>query len=475
MIMNNFKIYLNESIEMEKSNVHKILKYSEELQKMINPSDTLDDWIKAKLTHAADYLTTVLDYLKYYNEEHQISETKTNNRKNVYFLLKEEYTSEMSIGDLKNIHDKAIELKSFINKFSDLEDWVEAKLTLAGEYLDDVYHHLDYKKLNEINFKKALATGALFLSTLLPVSADTYLVQKGDTLSKISNVLDVSLEDLKKLNPNINPDKLQIGDEIKVPDKITNVYSIEKGDTLTKIARKMNVSLDDLEKINPNIDPNKLQIGQKINLPDIGKEKIDTSLTSTEKKPEKVSTGSISNLDFYSNFKKYLKFNENGVKRGYKNGKWYQYKSEEGGTDTIGYGHKLTPSEQRKGVFKNGLTDNEVNDLFEKDLKIAYKQASKDIDRLVRKYRSEGIPVKITSFNELGDLEKLMVVDFAFNLGSATKFPEFIRGLLNGDIALMKKEYKRNYLDKETETWKPLTQRNNTFYDMFLKNYEVGK
>lgn len=273
--MSNLKYYLFESTEMESSNVHKILKYSEQLQNMITPDDKLEDWVKAKLTHAADYITTVVDYLTYYNPNNKINEHVRNYKKKVYFLLNEDYDSEMSLGDLKNIHDKALKLQQLITKFNDLEDWVEAKITLAGEYLDDIYHYLDYKKssnqnkLDEIDLKKSLTTGALFLSTLLPVSSDTYLVQKGDTLSKISKVLNVSLTDLKKLNPDLDPDKIQIGQEIKVPDKITNVYSIKKGDTLSKIAKKMNVSLDDLKRLNPDLDPNKLQIGQEINLPDV--------------------------------------------------------------------------------------------------------------------------------------------------------------------------------------------------------------
>ena len=88
----------------------------------------LEDWIKAKLTHAEDYINTVLDYLKFYKNEENLN--------------------KMSMGDLRSINSKAKEIMDLINNV-ELKDWVKSKINLAGEYLDDVYHHLDYK--NEKN------------------------------------------------------------------------------------------------------------------------------------------------------------------------------------------------------------------------------------------------------------------------------------------------------------------------------------
>lgn len=44
-------------------------------------------------------------------------------------------------------------------------------------------------------------------------------------------------------------------------------YVIKGGDSLAKIARAQGVSLADLQSVNPGVDPNKLKIGQKIKLP----------------------------------------------------------------------------------------------------------------------------------------------------------------------------------------------------------------
>lgn len=124
-----FKQFL-ENYDHAKNDLHKVIQYSEKLQSLVSKKE-LEDWVKAKLTHAEDYINVVLDYIKYYKLEQ-----KENNR--------------MAIGDLKSINEKAKEIMSLIDKVSDLKDWVKAKLNLAGEYLDDVYHHLDHKNNEKI-------------------------------------------------------------------------------------------------------------------------------------------------------------------------------------------------------------------------------------------------------------------------------------------------------------------------------------
>ena len=57
---------LLENSEMAKNDLHKIIDYSEKLQSMIDKDSDMEDWVKAKLTHAADYIDTVFDYLRFY-------------------------------------------------------------------------------------------------------------------------------------------------------------------------------------------------------------------------------------------------------------------------------------------------------------------------------------------------------------------------------------------------------------------------
>lgn len=44
-------------------------------------------------------------------------------------------------------------------------------------------------------------------------------------------------------------------------------YTIKSGDTLGRLARTLGVSLDAIEAANPGIEPNRLRVGQKIRIP----------------------------------------------------------------------------------------------------------------------------------------------------------------------------------------------------------------
>jgi hypothetical protein len=65
------KYGLYENVDMAQSDINKIIKYSDSLQSMFSTNDNLDDWIKAKLNHACDYVATVRDYLKFYIDERE--------------------------------------------------------------------------------------------------------------------------------------------------------------------------------------------------------------------------------------------------------------------------------------------------------------------------------------------------------------------------------------------------------------------
>ncbi len=180
----------SENAEMAQSDITKIIDYSEKLQSMFDVNDNLEDWVKAKLNHACDYVATVRDYLKFYRDEKEtgtpdnhINEKWSNTYKKsidcsnakgfsqkahcaarrkrqaggktqsksvkesykeaLQELLKEQ-NSSMAMGALKQLNSDAKELQTMLQPTTQLEDWVKSKLNLAGEYLDDVYHHLDH-------------------------------------------------------------------------------------------------------------------------------------------------------------------------------------------------------------------------------------------------------------------------------------------------------------------------------------------
>ena len=232
-----------ENAEMAMSDVTKLIKYSEALQKMFNPSEDLEDWVEAKLNHACDYVATVRDYLKFYRDEKdagtpedQINEkwsrkykqgidcsnpkgfsqrahcagrtarqagkrTKSSSVSEVELyndvlknlvaeLIEDIGNSNMAMGALKQLNNDAKELQSMLKPETKLEDWVKAKLNLAGEYLDDVYHHLDHfgsegrkfdENINELDYEGAV--GFHELMTFYGKASDEQRQQMDDCLA----------------------------------------------------------------------------------------------------------------------------------------------------------------------------------------------------------------------------------------------------------------------------------------------------
>ena len=96
-----------------------------------------------------------------------------------------------------------------------------------------------------------------------------YEVKKGDSLWKIANNNNTTVDDLIKLN-NLTNLTLQIGDKIKVPvsqdEKPIKVYTVKSGDTLWSIAKSNGISVDELKSVN-NLKSNLLTLGQELIIP----------------------------------------------------------------------------------------------------------------------------------------------------------------------------------------------------------------
>ena len=86
-----------------------------------------------------------------------------------------------------------------------------------------------------------------------PVSGGTYVVQWGDTLRKIAGRLNVNVNDLIAVNPQLwNPNLIFVGQVINVPAS-ASLYTIQHGDTLKIIAARYGTTLDNLLALNPQI------------------------------------------------------------------------------------------------------------------------------------------------------------------------------------------------------------------------------
>jgi LysM repeat protein len=115
-----------------------------------------------------------------------------------------------------------------------------------------------------------LATAAIVSGAIAgTASASTYTVQKGDSLYKIAQKYQSSIQELKTLN-GLQSDLLQINQVLKITDQAAPIvtppasfYTIVKGDYLGKIAKQFNMTVSDLKNLN-NLTSDLIFPGQKL-------------------------------------------------------------------------------------------------------------------------------------------------------------------------------------------------------------------
>jgi LPXTG-site transpeptidase (sortase) family protein len=112
-------------------------------------------------------------------------------------------------------------------------------------------------------------------------------IEEGDTLSAISEEYDVSVDVLLQVNPELRPQMLQIGQEVKIPPAgatlipsptatptITPLpgrpftYVVQPGDSMLVVANRFGVTVDDIMAANPDTDPRRMAVGQELIIPD---------------------------------------------------------------------------------------------------------------------------------------------------------------------------------------------------------------
>lgn len=138
-----------------------------------------------------------------------------------------------------------------------------------------VEYKKDKDKVASLLKGKPVATPVSVSNTdVVYVEADAlgmYEIKKGDTLWGISQALDLTVDEIKKLNPSVDPSKLSVGQKIRVKPVVTvGQYTIQSGDTLWEIASKFKTTVAKLEELNKGIQAKALQVGGKIAVPNGG-------------------------------------------------------------------------------------------------------------------------------------------------------------------------------------------------------------
>ena len=132
-------------------------------------------------------------------------------------------------------------------------------------------------------------TGGIFLSDTSSIPNDTtsnpeqnfkeIIIKRGDTLSKIAKEYNTSYQYLAKINNISNPNRIYVGEEIKVPvledekihDTSHRLYIVKRGDTLTKIAREYGLTVKEIVELNDISNPNRIYVGEILRVSTINK------------------------------------------------------------------------------------------------------------------------------------------------------------------------------------------------------------
>ncbi len=94
-----------------------------------------------------------------------------------------------------------------------------------------------------------------------------YTVKSGDSLYKIANMFNTSVNEIKQLN-NLSSNLLSIGQKLNIPNNNSGnkVYVVVSGDSLYGIARKFNTTVTEIQKLN-NLSTSLLSVGQQLLIP----------------------------------------------------------------------------------------------------------------------------------------------------------------------------------------------------------------
>ncbi len=114
-------------------------------------------------------------------------------------------------------------------------------------------------------------------------SNESYIVQRGDTLSRIAQRFNTNVATLAQLNGIVNINRIQAGQRLLLPGQPTNsnvnppepqptpvvqtTYTVLPGDTLSRISLRFGVPISRIAQANNIVNWNRIYIGQRLNIP----------------------------------------------------------------------------------------------------------------------------------------------------------------------------------------------------------------
>ena len=261
------------------------------------------------------YIDNSNDYNYLINDEEKLAESVARGiynyikQENVYTVLKNDTLYSIA----RKFNTTVLRLKVINNLVSNIVNpgqtliipKEEKKITSPSEYInytvksgDSLYKIANnfnttvnaIKELNNLTSNTLQINQVLKIPTVQEEEIEDYLnytVKSGDSLYKIASLYNTSVDKIKDLN-NLTSNNLQINQVLKIPTTSNTVensyinYTVKSGDSLYKIANNFNTTVDDIKKLN-NLTSNTLQINQVLKIPAIKKEETIDYINYTVK------------------------------------------------------------------------------------------------------------------------------------------------------------------------------------------------
>jgi len=152
------------------------------------------------------------------------------------------------------------DIDTYIIKRGDTLTKLAARFNTTLERLLELNELITNANLVYEGYRLAVPAGSIIPDTGV---GQVYIVVRGDTLRKIAARFDTTVEEILKINPHIkNANLIYPGDRINIP-AIPSTYTVLRGDTLGKIAAKFSTTVAKLLELNPSIkDANLIYPGQ---------------------------------------------------------------------------------------------------------------------------------------------------------------------------------------------------------------------
>ena len=152
--------------------------------------------------------------------------------------------------------------------------WVGFQYTDRGR-IEGIYDNVDKDKFTSgvlLNDTSKIQTNTPNISNN---NTEYIIVKRGETLSGIAERYNTSYQYLAKINGIQNPNLIYVGQKIEIPDFENNelhdtnhiLYNVKRGNTLTLISQIYDVTIESIVELNHIQNPNLIYVGEVLRIP----------------------------------------------------------------------------------------------------------------------------------------------------------------------------------------------------------------